>query len=83
MKDNGFKLVKERSRRYPAQTITDDGYANDIALLVNSPIKAESLLYRAGRGEPCLQRKMMMMTVCQKKKKQFGFVIFNMCLEII
>ena len=23
IKDNGFKLVKERSRRYPAQTITD------------------------------------------------------------
>ena len=23
MKDNGFKLTKERSRRYPAQTITD------------------------------------------------------------
>ena len=23
MKDNGFKLAKEKSRRYPAQTITD------------------------------------------------------------
>ena len=23
MKENGFKLVKERSRRYPTQTITD------------------------------------------------------------
>ena len=35
MKDNGFKLAKERSRRYPAQTITD--YADDIALLRNTP----------------------------------------------
>ena len=30
MKDNGFKLTAERSRRYPAQTITDADYANDI-----------------------------------------------------
>ena len=33
MKDNGFKLTKERSRRYPAQTIADVDYANDIALV--------------------------------------------------
>ena len=37
MKDNGFKLSKERSRRYPAQTITDADYTNDIALLANTP----------------------------------------------
>ena len=37
MKDNGFKLTKERSRRYPAQTITDADYADDIALLANTP----------------------------------------------
>ena len=42
MKDNGFKLAKERSRRYPAQTITD---ADDIALLVNTPAQAEILLH--------------------------------------
>ena len=28
-----FKLAKERSRRYPAQTITDADYADDKALL--------------------------------------------------
>ena len=32
MKENGFKLAKERSRRYPAQTIMDVEYANDVAL---------------------------------------------------
>ena len=31
MKDNGFKLTKERSRRYPAHTITDADYADDSA----------------------------------------------------
>ena len=31
MKENGFKLAKERNRRYPAQTITDEDYADDIA----------------------------------------------------
>ena len=42
MKDNCFKLAKER--RYPAQTITDVDYANDRALLANTPAQAEFLL---------------------------------------
>ena len=37
MKENGFKLVKERSRRYPAKTITDVDYTDNIALLANAP----------------------------------------------
>ena len=45
MKENGFKLAKERSRRYSAQTIADMDYANDIALLANSPTQAETLLH--------------------------------------
>ena len=45
MKENSFKLAKERSRRYPAQTIMDADYANDIALLTNSPAQAEFLLH--------------------------------------
>ena len=45
MKDNGFKLAKERSRRYLAQTITDADYADDIALLANIPAQAEILLH--------------------------------------
>ena len=45
MKENSFKLAKERSRRYPAQTITDADYANEIVLLANSSAQAESLLH--------------------------------------
>ena len=45
MKDNGFKLTKERSRRYPAQTVTDADYADDIVLLANGPAQAKTLLY--------------------------------------
>ena len=45
MKDNSFRLTKERNRRYPAQTITDVDYTDDIALLVNSPAQAETLLH--------------------------------------
>ena len=37
MKENGFKLTKERSRRCHTQTITDVDYADDIALLANAP----------------------------------------------
>ena len=36
MKENGFTLAKTRSRRYPARTITDADYADDIALLANT-----------------------------------------------
>ena len=45
MKENGFKLTKERSRRYPAQIIRDIDYTNDIALLANVPAQAETLLH--------------------------------------
>ena len=45
MKDNGFTLTKQRTRRYPAQTITDAHYDNDIALLANTPAQAEVLLH--------------------------------------
>ena len=45
MKDNSFKLAKEKSRRYPAQTITDVDYADDIALLENTPAQAKMLLH--------------------------------------
>ena len=45
MKDNGFKLTKERSRRYPAHTITDTDYADDIALLANTPAQAKTMLH--------------------------------------
>ena len=46
IKDNSFKLIKERSRRYPpAQTIMDVDYTNDIALLANTPSQAETLLH--------------------------------------
>ena len=41
MKENGFK-PKERSRRYPAQIITDADYADDIAVLANAPAQAET-----------------------------------------
>ena len=45
IKGNCFKLAKERSRRYPAQTITDADYVNDIALLANTSAQPETLLH--------------------------------------
>ena len=50
MKENGFKLSKERARRYPAQRITDGNYADDIALLANTPVQAESRLHSLERA---------------------------------
>ena len=44
MKEKCFKLAKGTRRRYPAQTITDADFADDIALLANSPAQAESPL---------------------------------------
>ena len=42
IKENGFMLTKERSRRYPAKTITNAVNADDIALLVNAPAQADN-----------------------------------------
>ena len=44
MKDDGFKQMKERNRWYPAQTITDADYVDDIMLLANTLAQAETLL---------------------------------------
>ena len=45
IRENGFELTKKRSRRYPATTITDADYADDIAILANTPDQAETLLH--------------------------------------
>ena len=37
VKENGFMLKKARSRQYPALTIIDTDYVNDIVLLANTP----------------------------------------------
>ena len=50
MKKCGFKQAKERSRRYPAQTITGAEYADDTALIANLPAQAESLLHSLERS---------------------------------
>ena len=42
IRENGFELTKKRSRRYPAKTITDADYADDIAILANTPNQAET-----------------------------------------
>ena len=45
MKENGFMLAKAKRRIYPIRTITDANYADDIALLANTNILAQSLLH--------------------------------------
>ena len=45
IRENGFELTKKRSKRYPAKTITDADYADDLALLANTPNQAETLLH--------------------------------------
>ena len=42
IRENGFKLTKKRSRRYPTKTITN---ADDIVILANTPNQAETLLH--------------------------------------
>ena len=51
IRENGFQLTKRRSKRYPAKTITDADYADDLALLANTPNQADKykiikLLYK-------------------------------------
>ena len=44
-----YWLTKERSRRYPAKTITDADYADDIVLPANVPFQAETLQHSLER----------------------------------
>ena len=50
IRENSFELTKKRSRRYPAKTITDADYADDIAILANTPNQAETLLHSLERA---------------------------------
>ena len=50
IKENGFELTKKKSRRYPATTITDADYADDIAILANTSDQAETLLHSLERA---------------------------------
>ena len=50
IKENAFELTKKRSRMYPAKTITDADYADDIAILANTPNQAETLLHSLERA---------------------------------
>ena len=50
IRKNGFELTQKRSRRYPAKTITDADYADDIAILANTPNQAETLLHSLERA---------------------------------
>ena len=50
IKDNGFEQTKKRSRIYPTKTITDADYADDIAILANTPAQAETLLHSLARA---------------------------------
>ena len=50
IRENRFELTKKRSRRYPAKTITDADYADDIAILANTPNQAETLLHSLERA---------------------------------
>ena len=50
IKENSFELTKKRSRRYPAKTITDADYADDVAILANILNQAETLLHSLERA---------------------------------
>ena len=50
IRENGFDLTEKRSRTYPAKTITDADYANDIAILANAPNQAKTLLHSLERA---------------------------------
>ena len=65
IKENGFELTKKRSRRYPAKTISDADYGDDIAILANAPAQAETLLHcleRATAGIVCIVNALSMHT---------------------
>ena len=53
-KEYVFTLIKTRSRWYLQQTITDADYADDLALLANTPTQVESLLQSLEQAAGCI-----------------------------
>ena len=51
MKENGFMLPKEISRKYLTHTITDVDYTDDIVYLANTPTQAKTLLHNLEQQE--------------------------------
>ena len=64
-----LKKKKARSRQYPTETIKDADYADNIALLANTPTQAESLLHilEQAAGDIGLQMNV----------KKIGYMCFN------
>ena len=54
IKENGFALRKARSRIYLAEAITGADYSDDLTLVINSPIQAESQLHSLNQVTRCL-----------------------------
>ena len=50
IKENGFTL-KKTSRQYPAETMTEADYTNDLALLTNTTDQAKSLWHNLEQAE--------------------------------
>ena len=50
LKENGFKLTKERSGKHPAQIIIDADSADDITLLASAPTQVEIVLHSLERA---------------------------------
>ena len=50
IRENSFELTKKRKRRYPTKTITDADYADDIAILANTPNQTKTLLHSLERA---------------------------------
>ena len=50
IKENGLEQTKKRSRRYPAKTISDADYADDKAILANTPVQTETLQHTLERA---------------------------------
>ena len=50
IRENSFGLTKKRSWRYPAKTIIDADYADDIAILANTSNQAGTLLHSLERA---------------------------------
>ena len=51
LKENGFTFKKARNKRYPAETMTNAHYTDDLVLLANTPTEAESLLRSIKQAE--------------------------------
>ena len=92
IKSKGYEIEPSRSTRHPAQHLTDTDFADDIALISESLINAQSLLQSLEQASNCVglylnEKKTEYINKCNSDSdfviKTINNTLLNMCIWVL